>query len=863
MIEAQRDHRGAHAASPDWATLPVAEIIQQLDSSEGGLTASEAALRLARDGSNHLPEPKSKPLIGVVLDQFRSPFIYLLLAAAGVSLALGHASDALFIFIVLISNAAIGSFQEWRAESRARALKSLIHSTIAVWRDGRLNRIDGEALVTGDVVQLESGEKVAADIRLIETAGLLVDESMLTGESMAVEKHADARVMPDSALGDRATMLHAGTTIQRGRGRGVVVATASHTVIGALAASLDRPDVPPPLVVSMQRFTRDVAIVTMVLIALISGLEWLRGSVPTEIVLLAVALAVSAIPEGLPVAMTVALSIAMQRMGRRNVIVRHMMAVEGLGACTLIATDKTGTLTQNRLTVDRVWRPKLGELAPTDAAAAPLLMTGAGSSEAAAIDGEGLSGDAVDLAFIDAAAAHQADARRRDPDARIPYESERRFAAAFHVEAGTITALAKGAPETIAALCGGDCDEMLSASQALAARGYRVIAVAAGTVERIGEADLVGLGLVGLAGLIDPLRPEAAAAVAAAGEAGIRVVMVTGDHPLTALAIGELLGLAHGIGDVVTGATLKAASDERSFDAAVAAGRVFARIEPIQKLAIVESLQRQGHIVAVTGDGVNDASALHAADIGVAMGRSGTDVAREASDLILADDNFASIVAGIEEGRIAYDNLRKVVLLVISTGAAEILLMLLATLSGLPPPLTALQLLWLNLVTNGLQDVALAFERGEAGVLQRKPRPARAPIFDRTMIAAVAFSGGMIGVIAFAFYVAALHAGMEHAAAQGAVLWLLVWCENAHCLNCRSETRSAFRVPLSANRILVAAIVGAQALQMAAPFIPGLRTSLSLDAITLQQGFTLALGGVAVLALMEGYKAVRARVLAR
>ncbi|TSD84047.1 HAD-IC family P-type ATPase [Mycobacterium sp. KBS0706] len=838
---------------------PAGVALARLSSTRAGLNEAEAAARLESWGANRLPEPRGKTLFGVFLNQFRSPFIYLLLAAAGVSLGLGHVTDAAFILAVLLTNAGIGTYQEWRAEGRARALKALVKGSAAVWRGGRLRRLPAEDLVPGDVVQVESGERIAADLRLMDVYGLTADESLLTGESLAVRKLPDADIRADAPLGDRATMLHAGTTVQTGRGLGVVVATARRTVIGQLAAALEKPQPAPPLVRRMDRFTRHVAVAIVGVIVVIAVMEAVRGAAAGDIFLLAVALAVSAIPEGLPVAMTVALSIAMHRMGRRHVVVRHLPAVEGLGACTLIATDKTGTLTLNRLTVERLWVPGAGELPPTESAARDLLQAGALASEAFADGDDGPHGDAVDLAFLAAAAV-----QRRLPDetvparllGRIPYEPEKRFAAAFHDIGGTTVASVKGAPETIARFCDGIDEAAQAALARLSAAGYRVIAVAAGPVAPSVESDLRGLRLLGLAGLIDPLRPEARGAVLAAQQAGIRVVMVTGDHPLTALAIARQLGLAETEREVIAGHEL-AHLDGEAFNAAVARARVFARMEPLQKLAIVESLRRQGQVVAVTGDGINDAAALHAADIGVAMGRGGTDVARDAADLILTDDNFASIVAGIEEGRVAYDNLRKVILMSISTGAAEILLMLLAALTGLPPPLTAVQLLWLNLVTNGIQDVALAFERGEPGVLQRPVRRAHAPVFDRRMIEQVALSGAAIGLICYVFYGFALSYGMSHGAAQGAILWLLVWCENAHCFNCRSETRSAFRIPIGNNPLLVGGVIATQGLQLAALAVSPLRDLLSLGALSPGEGFSLFGLGVSVLLIMELYKRFR------
>ncbi|MEK9971053.1 MAG: cation-transporting P-type ATPase, partial [Ferrovibrio sp.] len=728
-------------------SLPLPALLDRLNATADGLTAAEAALRLRRFGVNHLPEGHHRRALAVVLHQFASPFIYLLLAAALLSLLLDHGTDAAFIAVVLLLNAGIGFWQEWRAELRARALQSLVRGHIPVWRDGRLSSIDIAGLVPGDVVQLESGMKIPADLRLLQAEALEADESLLTGESLAVAKQAELPVAADAGLGDRSNMLFAGTLVRSGRGRAVVAATAAQTEIGRLSLALRSAGAQPPLLRRMDVFTRHIALGVLVLIAVIAGLELLRGAGLGDIMLLAIALAVSAIPEGLPVAMTVALSISVHRMGLRQVVVRHLPAVEGLGACTLIATDKTGTLTVNRLSVEMLWLPGIGRVAPADTRARDLALTAARCSESHAPAAHGTApdhvgeeiGDAVDLAFLRLAARfdYNATLEAISHRGRIAYEPERRYAADFHSDGDAVVAYVKGAPETLLALCGAeDWDdarraEAEAAVQALAADGYRIIAVAAGPVTEPESESLDGLTLLGFAGLIDPLRPEARPAVLAAHAAGLRVVMITGDHPLTAQAIARDLGLADGNVAPVTGRQLAAvAQDQAAFDARVRDATVFARIEPLQKLAIVESLQRQGHVVAVTGDGINDAPALKAADIGVAMGRGGTDVARDAADLILVDDNFASIVAGIEEGRAAYANLRKVILHCISTGAAEIMLMLLATLSGLPPPLTAVQLLWLNLVANGIQDVALAFEKPEPGLLAQPPRPRRSSIFD-------------------------------------------------------------------------------------------------------------------------------------
>jgi len=840
-----------------WHCLSRDAALASLEASVDGLSQEEARRRLITFGPNRLPEAKGKTFLAVYVSQFRSPFIYLLLGAGGISLTLGHLTDALFIFGVLVVNAAIGAVQEWQAETRARALKALILGTATVRRDGLTLTVPTDRLVPGDIVQVESGVRIAADLRLLESQRLMVDESLLTGESSAAEKAAIDEVPCEASLGDRSTMLHAGTLVTAGRGLAVVVATARDTQVGQLAAVLDLPPPPPPLVGRMARLTNHIAVAMLGMILLIAAAEAWRGTGITEIFLLAVALAVSAIPEGLPIAMTVCLSIAAQRMARCHVVVRHLAAVEGLGACTLIATDKTGTLTQNRLTVARLWVPGHGAIEPTDCRGRDLLEAAVRASERPAGSEQGPGGDAVDLAIFRAASLQGLNAAGAPPVHRHPYEPEARYAASFHDEGDSLVVYAKGAPETVSSFCREIDLGAAPAVQQLSAEGYRLIAVAAGRTALAPAGKLAGLRLLGLVALIDPLRPETKQAVGRARQAGLQVVLITGDHPLTAWAIARQLGLVKRPEEVLSGATL-ARSEGSAFDRLVAGAKIFARAEPMQKLAIVQSLRRQGHVVAVTGDGVNDAAALRAADVGVAMGKSGTDIARDAADLILTDDNFASIVAGIEAGRIAHDNLRKVILLTLSTGGAEILLMLLATLFALPPPLTAVQLLWLNLITNGIQDVALAFEAGDPAVLQRAPRPNSGAIFDRRMTEALLLGGAVIGLTAFGYYYWAVRGlGMPPAAAQGAVLWLLVWCENAHCFNCRSEERSTFTVPLSSNFVLVGAVLGTQMLQIIVLWVAPVRDLLGLGALKVTDGLVLAGGGLLVLAVIELYKRIR------
>jgi Ca2+-transporting ATPase len=877
-----------------------AELLEELAAPAGGLCQAEAEARLAHFGRNALPRGKPPSLPGIFLGQFKSPLIYVLLAAAVVSALLREWTDASFIFAVLLVNAVIGTFQEYAAERSAQALQGLVTAHARVLRDGDAHEIATEEVVPGDIVLLESGTKVPADLRLLEEHNLTVDESLLTGESLTVAKSARSGITAESMIGERINMAHAGTLVATGRGRGLVVATGLHTELGRIAASVlgSRP-VKPPLLVRMERFTQLIAIAVGVAALLVAALELARGAPLAEIFLLGVALAVSAIPEGLPVALTVALAVGMQRMAQRNVIVRRLVAVESLGSCTCIASDKTGTLTINQLTVRRVqfagqpsWEITGEGLDPEGTFILPQGASREGhehvlqrlahaavlANEASMWQRDGTwagAGDAVDLAllaFAHKAGVTQAGARERyaEIDA-IPYESDARFSASLNRHGAGSVVSVKGAVETVLAMCsrmaraGGDTDlvaeEIRVQAERIAAAGYRVLALADGTLEHLSDESLSakhlrGLTLLGLVAMSDPPRPEARDAVAACVRAGISVAMITGDHPATALSVAHDLGIASENDQVVTGAELADAErdDPATFDMLCGQGRVFARIEPRQKLRIVESLQRQGHYVAVTGDGVNDAPALRAAQVGVAMGLAGTDVARESAGLIITDDNFASIAAGIEEGRIAYGNVRKVIFLLISTGAAEIVLFAMALAAGVALPLVAVQLLWLNLVTNGIQDVALAFEPAEGNELDRPPRPPRERIFNRIMIERVLLSALVIGGLAFAAYQWMLAQGYSVAEARNGTLLLMVLFENVQAFNSRSETLSVFRHSPLRNKLLLFGALAAQLVHIGAMYTPGLREVLGVQPISLAHWMELLTIALAILVAMEVHK---------
>lgn len=875
--------------STPWHHEAIRSVLDRLSATENGLVETEATARLSKYGPNRLPEVPPPPLWRIFLRQFASPLIYVLLLAAGVSLAMGDFKDAGFIAAVLTLNALIGGYQEFKAEQSSQALKKLLEVHATVLRDGDVRDIRAEEVVPGDVVWLESGNRVPADLRLLSEHGLEVDESLLTGESLPVTKHSEWTGEISAPIGDRANMGYAGSIVTRGRGKGIVVATGTDTLVGQLALDVHGQEGGrPPLLDRMEKFSNFLAIATLVIAVAIGaiGAASDRYTIP-EMFMFVVALSVAAIPEGLPVAMTVALAIATTRMAKRGVIVRRLSAVEGLGSCTMIATDKTGTLTVNELTVREVRLPDGRSFRVTGEGFAPhgevvsdqgpvepgqcqgldaLARAGVLCNEASLLHQETRwewRGDAVDVALL--SFGHKLGRHRERtlgayPQVNeIPFESEHQYAATFHRIDGIVHAIVKGAPERVLAMCDPQTDRAAIESLALemAAYGLRVLAIAEGPAPGVEEGSAPtepsGLRLLGLVGMIDPLRSGAREAVEACHDAGVRVSMITGDHRVTALAIARDLGMAKTESEVITGPELEAKTPEQLREI-VGQVRVFARVAPRQKLQIVEALRGVGHYVAVTGDGVNDAPALRASNIGVAMGKAGTDVAREAAELVISDDNFATIVAGVEEGRVAYDNIRKVIYLLISTGAAELILMGLAILSGMPMPLLPIQLLWLNLVTNGIQDVALAFEPSEGDVLKRKPRSPGEPIIDRLMIERTVVAAAVFGMIGFTVFAWLLSHGWTEQEARNGMLLLMVLFENFHIGNCRSETKSAFALSPLRSPVLLCGVLGALAIHVAAMYLPFMQYVLESQPVSARSWLLLILCALTIVPAIELHK---------
>lgn len=877
-----------------WHAEPTADVLAKLQSDPQGITSKEARERLERYGPNQLPEKGPTPLWLIFLRQFMSPLIYILVAAAVVSMVVGDFKDAVFIGLVLLINAGIGTYQEGQAEKSSHALRKLLRMHAQVQRDGEVREIMADELVPGDIVWLESGNRVAADIRLLSSQGLEIDESLLTGESIAVAKNADSSLLPNVTLAEQLNMGFAGSMVTRGRAKGIVIGTGLNTQVGQLAVDvMASSGGTPPLLTRMERFTNQVAIGTLVASIAIGALGmFLWKHTLLDTFFLVIALSVSAIPEGLPVAMTVALAVATNRMAKRNVIVRRLTAVEGLGSCTLVATDKTGTLTCNELTV-RELRLADGRY---------YTVTGEGFTPAGnvlfdghTLDSEGSHpqllemiravllcneselhqrdggwtwrGDAVDIALL--ALGYKLGRQRENLlDAlqqtnQIPFESEHQFAATYHRDGQQTLVVVKGAPERLLSMCYGS--QQSEARQQyeqtaikMAERGLRVIAVGQAYLPYIvSEHDVPprpeGLQLLGFVGMIDPLRADSKTAVQACHEAGVKVTMITGDHRVTALAISRELGLAVNESQVATADDIVGKSQEQLAEL-VEKTRVFARVTPRQKLEIVNAARSSGHFVAVTGDGVNDAPALRAANIGVAMGKSGTDVAREAAELVISDDNFGSIVAGIEEGRIAYDNIRKVTYLLVSMGAAELLMVLLSVIVGLPIPLLPVQLLWLNLVTNGIQGVALAFEPGEGDSLKRKPRDPSEPLFNRLMLERILIATLVVGLGGFAVFATAIHYGWSTEAARNLLLLTMVLYENFHIGNCRSETKSAFSLSPLRSPVLFFGTIGALLLHVVAMHVPFLQSVLSTEPVSIAMWGVVVLVAVLIVPAVELHK---------
>jgi P-type Ca2+ transporter type 2C len=838
-----------------WHCLEREAAAAHLDSDlDKGLAANVAVTRLEQGGPNALVEAGRRHPLVMLASQFTDFMIVVLIAAAIIAGVIGEPQDTIAIVVIVFLNGIIGFVQEYRAERAMAALKKMASLQARVIRDGQPGLIDATDLVPGDLVELEAGNILPADLRLTELASLKVDESALTGESQPVEKQLAQLHETELPLGDRLNLAYKGTIVTYGRARGLVVATGMQTELGKIAALLSGESGKTPLQKRLARFGQHLALVVLAICAIIFVAGWLRGEPPLVMLLTAVSLAVAAIPEALPAVVTISLALGAARMVKQNALIRRLPAVETLGSVTYICSDKTGTLTQNRMHVDCVLaagetRPALQDSADSPWRELDLAMALCNDAVADA-DGK-LSGDPTETALLEAAQASgfskpewQATLPRL---AELPFDSERARMSTLHRDGEAVLMWVKGAPEGVLSLCVDqlaasgtvaiDQAALQDAAEQLAAQGLRVLAFALKRLPSVPDAlDIPalenGLTFIGLAGLIDPPRPEAAESVAACKAAGIIPVMITGDHPATARAIAARLGIIEDGGKVLSGSELARLSLPE-FKREVESVRVYARINPEQKIKIVRALQDKGEFVAMTGDGVNDAPALKMADIGVAMGRGGTDVAREAAHMTLLDDNFATIVHAVREGRRIFDNIRKFVKYTMTSNSGEIWTIFLAPFLGLPIPLLPIHILWINLVTDGLPGLALAGERAERNVMQRPPRPPKESIFAHGMWQHILWVGLLMGGVSLLTQAWAIHSGT--AQWQSMVFTVLTLSQLGHVLAIRSERESLFTQGVLSNRVLIVALLFTFALQMAVLYVPWLNPIFRTEPLSVSE----------------------------
>lgn len=868
-----------------WHTLTAGETARRLGTDPDiGLSSEQAGLRLSQYGENALRERPPRTVLAMFGDQFRDVMIMVLIAAAAVAALVGELKDAAVVGVIVVLNAIIGVAQEWRAERALAALKNLASPVAHTVRDGALQTIPAAGLVPGDVVALNAGDLVPADLRLVDAAALRIDESLLTGESATVEKKTAPLEGGGIAVADRSNMAFKGSMVTYGRARGVVTATGTNTELGRIATLLDTADRPrTPLQMRLARFGRRLSVAILALCAVILVLGLMRGEPPLLMFLTAISLAVAAIPEALPAVVAITLALGARTMARRHALVRALPAVETLGSVTHICSDKTGTLTQNRMRVEALYAgdgplPMDPDAGTAGAEPRASIMTAMAlcSDTKPGSDGDYV-GDPTETALSVAArdAGYERHTIEQDLPrvGELPFDSERKRMTTLHRSTGGFIAYTKGAPEAVLPLCTAgltgsgtaplDVAAVLEEARRMAEQGLRVLVFAERKLNELpAGGDMIEiereLTFIGFAGLMDPPRPEALRAVELCRRAGITPIMITGDHPATAGAIGRKLGINGETDRVVTGAELEAMSDT-DFESRIGAIRIYARVDPSQKLRIVETLQRKGAFVAMTGDGVNDAPALKRANIGIAMGLSGTDVAKEAASLVLLDDNFATIVGAVGEGRRIYENIRKFIKYVMTGNSGEIWTILLAPFLGLPIPLLPIHILWINLVTDGLPGLALAAEPEERGNMSRPPRPPDESVFAHGMWQHIIWCGLAMAAVSLFAQGWAIAIGDAHW--QTMVFTVLTLSQMGHVLAIRSERESILTQGLLSNRPLIEAVALTFVLQLCVIYVPALNVVFNTTPLTaFELAVCLALSSIVFL-MVEVEKALARRGL--
>ncbi len=868
-----------------WHQKDINDVIQEQRSSLQGISSEEAVRRLGEYGPNELKEKKKKTLFMMFLDQFRDFMILVLIAAAVVSGFIGELSDTIAIIVIVILNAVIGFIQEYRAEKAVAALKKMAAPSATVIRNGMPTTIAASKIVPGDIVKLEAGRVVPADMRLIESAQLKAEEAALTGESIPVEKHTGALHDEHLPIGDRKNMAYKGTFVTYGRGTGVIVATGMDTELGKIATMLEEEEeVKTPLQKRLASFGQKLAMAVLAICAIVFGIGIMKGEPPLLMLLTAISLAVAAIPEALPAVITISLALGAKKLVKQNALVRKLPAVETLGSVTYICSDKTGTLTLNKMTVEEIYidgkiirsedlKSKSAEATdfrtsefmniPTSALFVALAL----SNDAQMSTDGTIIGDPTEIALYNIAKSAGFEKKKLETIfarlAEIPFDSERKCMTTFHKWNDGFVSFSKGAIDvlidkssnilTSEGLKAIDAEEINRINEMMAADGLRVLCMAMRVWDSLpidmspGNVE-TGLAILGLVGMMDPPREEVKEAVSMCKTAGIKPVMITGDHPITAMAIARRLGI---IKDdprvIITGRKLEKLSLEE-FEERVDHIRVYARAAPEQKLKIVKALQDKGQFVAMTGDGVNDAPALKRADIGVAMGITGTDVSKEASHMILVDDNFATIVRAVKEGRRIFDNIRKFIKYTMTSNSGEIWTIFLAPFLGLPIPLLPIHILWINLVTDGLPGLALAAEPSEKGTMERPPRHPQESIFAHGLGAHIIWVGILMGFVSIFTQAWSIKTG--HTNWQTMVFTVLCLSQMGHVVAIRSERESLFAHGLLSNMPLIGAFALTFALQMATIYLPVLNPILKTEPLTLNElMLTLALSSVVFFAV--------------
>ena len=826
----------------NWHALDREKVFELTGANPDGLSQSEVKKRLGEVGYNQLEEGVRKTPLNILLSQFKDIMILILLGAAIISGIIGDLKDTIVILVIVVLNAFVGFIQEYRAEKAMQALKKMTDIQSKVIREGNIEFLAASELVPGDVVILETGSAVPADLRVTKSVSLRIEEAALTGESHPVDKITDPIAGENVPIGDRKNMTYKGTFVAHGRGRGVVVATGMRTELGRIAKMLQGSEAMTPLQKRMASFGRILSIVILALCVVFFFAGWLRGEEVFKMIMTSISLAVAAIPEALPAVITISLALAARRMVRQNTLVRKLPAVETLGSVTYICTDKTGTLTKNKMHVEQVFvdgrNYRNDELKNKKDESISLLLKAFVLNNDAVIAEEEIKGDSTEIALLELATQLGIEKGAHKRLAEIAFDSERKLMTTFHQWEEKIIAIIKGAPDVLFDKCVNlDTDAMSEHVDGMAGEGLRVLGFAVRYWNEIPnemEPAVVEteLQFLGLAGLIDPPREEVIEAVAQCKTAGIVPVMITGDHPLTAKIIAERVGIRQNENDlVVTGQQLASMSEEK-FNEEVRKIRVYARVSPEQKLQIVQALQRNGQYVAMTGDGVNDAPSLKKANIGIAMGITGTDVSKEAAHMILLDDNFSTIVKAVREGRRIYDNILKFIKYLMTTNSGEIWTLLLGPIFGLPIALLPIHILWINLVSDGLPAISLSFEKAEKNIMRRPPRPPQESVFARGRGLHIIWVGLLMGAVALGAQLYSINNNLHW---QTIVFNIVCLTQMAHVMAIRSERESLFSIGIFSNRPLIASVILVILLQVALTYIPFLQLVFHTEELTLYE----------------------------